>query len=283
MQTTLSNVTPVLRCGVNQLKLNQPRIMGILNVTPDSFSDGGRFVEVDQALAQTEQMLAAGADIIDIGGESTRPGADAVSVDQEIDRVVPVIELLKSRFDTIVSIDTSKAAVMRASAAAGVGLINDVRALREPGAMDAAVSLGLPVCLMHMLGEPRTMQTAPQYTNVVSEVADFLKERLEKCRSSGLDAGQIMIDPGFGFGKTLSHNVELLRNLSKLTDIAPVLIGLSRKSMIGQMLENDQQDRTVGSVTAALLCVQQGASVVRVHDVAETAAALKILNAVKNG
>ena len=273
----------VLQCGNRELSLDRAQIMGILNVTPDSFSDGGQFVDRDAALRQTEAMLAAGATIIDIGGESTRPGAASVSDQEEIDRVLPVLGHINDRFDTIVSVDTSKASVMREAAAAGAGMLNDVRALQEPGAMQAAVASGLPVCLMHMLGKPRTMQKDPQYADVVNEVADFLKEKVELCRSAGIAHDQVLIDPGFGFGKTLSHNLELLRNIGKLVDIAPVLIGLSRKSMIAGILGNAQADRVAGSVMAAMQCVQQGASIVRVHDVEQTAHALRVLNAVDYG
>jgi len=270
-----------MRFGSRTLSLDKPRIMGILNVTPDSFSDGGKFNDFDAALRQTEAMLADGADIIDIGGESTRPGAGAVTDQQEIDRVLPVLKAITDRFDIIVSVDTSKPAVMAEAATAGAGLLNDVRALREPGALEAAVNTKLPVCLMHMLGEPRTMQDDPSYVDVVQEVADFLKERVEVCRSAGIADDQLLLDPGFGFGKKLSHNLELLRNLGKLADISPVLIGLSRKRMIAGMLGNDSADRVVGSVVSATLCIQRGARIVRVHDVAETAQALRVLNAVE--
>ncbi|MCL4159357.1 UNVERIFIED_CONTAM: hypothetical protein GTU68_013592 [Idotea baltica] len=257
--------------------------MGILNVTPDSFSDGGQFADFDSALKQTEHMIEAGASIIDIGGESTRPGAQGIDDQQEVDRVLPVVQAIVERFDTIVSVDTSKAVVMREAASNGAGMLNDVRALRERGAMQAAADSGLPVCLMHMLGQPRTMQNAPEYSNVVDEVADFLKERVDSCRSAGIRGENVLIDPGFGFGKTLSHNLDLLKNLGKLADIAPVVAGLSRKSMIAGMLQNNECDRLIGSVTAAMLCVQRGASIVRVHDVFETAQALRINNAVEFG
>lgn len=273
----------VLKCGDRNLSLERAQIMGILNVTPDSFSDGGQFVNLDAALVQTEAMLDAGAAIIDIGGESTRPGAASVSDQEEIDRVLPILGHIIDRFDAIVSVDTSKAAVMREAASAGAGIINDVRALQEPGALQAAVESKLPICLMHMLGEPRTMQKAPHYDDVVNEVADFLKEKVDVCRSAGIGDDQLLIDPGFGFGKTLSHNLELLRNLGKLVDIAPVLIGLSRKSMVAGMLGDNQIDRVTGSVVAAMQCVQRGASIVRVHDVAQTAQALRVINAVEFG
>ncbi|MFK7997194.1 MAG: dihydropteroate synthase [Granulosicoccus sp.] len=253
--------------------------MGILNVTPDSFSDGGAFYRQDDALYQAEAMIDAGADIVDVGGESTRPGASDVSESQEIDRIAPVIEAIVSRLSTIVSIDTSKAGVIRAAADAGATMVNDVRALREPGALDAAVSTGLPVCLMHMKGQPRSMQEAPSYDDVVKDVYDFLMQRREVCIAAGIPAKQLVLDPGFGFGKTLEHNLALASNLEKLSKEAPVLIGLSRKRMLGAILGDDSLGRTTASVTAALLCVQRGASIVRVHDVEPTVQALTVLAA----
>lgn len=226
-------------------------------------------------------MLEAGADIIDIGGESTRPGAAAVNEQEELERVMPVVEAISSRFDTIVSLDTSKASVMREGAAAGVGLLNDVRALREPGAMEAAASTGLPVCLMHMLGEPRTMQEQPVYTDVVAEVRQFLESRRQACMDAGIDASLIVLDPGFGFGKSLLHNLTLLKHLADLGSHAPLLTGLSRKRMFAQILGNESADRTTASVSAALLCVQNGSSIVRVHDVAPTVQALAVFAAVQ--
>lgn len=255
--------------------------MGILNVTPDSFSDGGRFDTLAKALEQAEVMLEAGADIIDIGGESTRPGADEVSEQMEMDRVLPVIEAINSRFDTIISLDTSKAAVMREGAAHGIGLINDVRALREPEALQAAYESALPVCLMHMQGQPRGMQRDPLYGDVVTEVAEFLRQRLRACVDIGMDASQILLDPGFGFGKSLSHNLQLLRDLDKLQCDSPLLVGVSRKRMFAQILGSESADRVVASVSAALLCVERGASIVRVHDVAPTVQALAVLQAVQ--
>lgn len=273
------SLTP-LQCGNKTLTLDKPRVMGILNVTPDSFSDGGRYFCPDDALAQVETMIKQGADIIDVGGESTRPGAQAVEEQQEIDRVVPIIDAIVERFDTIVSIDTSKPGVITAAASAGVNLINDVRALGEPGALEAAASTKLPVCLMHMKGQPRSMQEAPSYNDVVEEVTTFLIQRREQCMSAGIPEQQIVIDPGFGFGKTLEHNLSLLGNLHKLCYLAPVMIGLSRKSMLGAILGDDSVSRTTASVTAALLCVQQGASIVRVHDVEPTVQALAVYAAV---
>ena len=271
----------VLRCGSHVLSLDKPRVMGILNVTPDSFSDGGRFVTLDRAVLQAASMLDAGADIIDIGGESTRPGAAAVSEQEELDRVLPIIEAITSRFNTIVSLDTSKPAIMREGAAAGAGMLNDVRALREPGAVEAAASTGLPVCLMHMLGEPRTMQREPVYTDVVVEVGRFLEDRRQACIDAGIEASSIVLDPGFGFGKTLVHNLTLLKHLGSLGSRAPLLTGLSRKRMFAQILGSESADRVAASVSAALLCVQNGSSIVRVHDVAPTVQALAVFAAVQ--
>lgn len=266
----------VLQCADRLLTLDTPRVMGILNVTPDSFSDGGKFYKIDDALVQLESMIQAGADIIDVGGESTRPGADAVENQAEIDRVVPVIEAIVSRYDVIVSVDTSKAGVITAAHLAGAGMVNDVRALREPGALAAAASSGLPVCLMHMQGEPRTMQQSPQYDNVMSDVMQFLIQRRNACIEAGIRADQIVLDPGFGFGKTLEHNLELLAALDVLCSQGPVLAGLSRKRMLGEILGDDSASRVTASVTAALLCVQRGASIVRVHDVEQTVQALAV-------
>lgn len=254
--------------------------MGILNVTPDSFSDGGQFLHTDAAMSQVEAMLAAGADIIDIGGESTRPGAQTVGEQQEIDRVAPLVEKVIERFDTIVSVDTSKARVIRAAHGAGAGIINDVRALQQPEALDAAVSTGLPVCLMHMQGQPQTMQQAPSYTNVLQDVTLFLLQRRNICVAAGIPEQQIVFDPGFGFGKTLAHNLELLRNLETLAAEAPLMIGLSRKKMLAAMLGSESASRVTASVTAALLCVQRGATIVRVHDVEPTVHALAVHAAV---
>ena len=268
------------KSGDRTVSLKRPAIMGILNVTPDSFSDGGQFHDLDQALHHAESMIEEGADLIDVGGESTRPGAEDVSIQLELDRVIPVIEALEARFDTIISLDTSKPQVMREGAAAGAGMINDVRALQEPGALEIAASTGLPVCLMHMQGQPRSMQHSPEYSDVVAEVTQFLIKRRQICLNAGFDASQILLDPGFGFGKDLSHNLALLRGLEQLCAEAPVLVGLSRKRMFGQILGSDSANRVVASVTAALLCVQRGASIVRVHDVQQTAQALEVYRAV---
>lgn len=271
-----------LDCAGKSLDLSQPQVMGILNVTPDSFSDGGRFIAREQALAHARAMVAEGAGIIDIGGESTRPGAQAVSVDEELARVIPVIEAVRGELDVVISIDTSKAAVMTAAVAAGAGLINDVRALREAGAVQAAAAAAVPVCLMHMQGEPRTMQQQPHYSDVVSEVRDFLVERAECCVQAGISRAQIVIDPGFGFGKTLAHNLQLLRGLPLLAEAGyPLLAGLSRKSMIGALLDLPVEQRQNPSVALATLAVWLGARIVRVHDVAATVQAVRICHALQ--
>ena len=255
--------------------------MGILNITPDSFSDGGIFLSPEKAITQALRMAEEGADIVDVGGESTRPGARSVSVQEELDRVLPVVEALHGRIPLPISIDTSKPEVMRAAVVAGAGFINDVRALREPGALEAAAQLEVPVCLMHMRGEPRTMQDEPCYADVVGEVRDFLGQRRDACLEAGIPASRLVIDPGFGFGKTLQHNIELLRGLKKLGNLGlPVLAGLSRKSMIGKALGLPVEQRLHASVALALMAVQQGARIVRVHDVGPTVEALRMMQAV---
>jgi dihydropteroate synthase len=271
-----------LRCGHHTLDLTRARVMGILNVTPDSFSDGGDFVTREAALRHARQMVADGADLIDVGGESTRPGAPPVSVAEELDRVIPVIEALASELAVPVSVDTSKPEVMRAAVAAGAGLINDVAALRRPGALAAAAALRVPVCLMHMQGEPGTMQQDPAYGDVVAEVAAFLAGRLAACEAAGIPRERLLVDPGFGFGKTLAHNLALLRGLPRLASLGvPVLAGLSRKSMIGALLGGvPVGERLHGSVAAAVLAVERGAAIVRVHDVGPTVQALRIVAAV---
>jgi len=254
--------------------------MGILNVTPDSFSDGGCFARLDDALRQAEDMLGEGADILDIGGESTRPGAQAVSEDQEMERVLPVIEAIAARLDVPISIDTSKPAVMRAAVAAGACMINDVNALRAEGAVQTVAELGVPVCLMHMQGEPRTMQQNPQYRDVVAEVQDFLLARARVCEAAGIARGDISLDPGFGFGKTLEQNLELLRHLPLLVESGyPVLAGMSRKSMIGMITGREVGQRLPGSLALALLALQGGARILRVHDVGPTRDVIKIWQA----
>lgn len=269
----------LLRLG--DLSFATPAVMGVLNVTPDSFSDGGRFADRDAAVRHAEAMANAGAALIDIGGESTRPGADAVTEQQELDRVIPVVEAICSRIDLPISIDTSKPGVMRAAAAAGAALINDVRALREPGALEAAAATGVPVCLMHMQGQPRTMQVNPHYEDVTVEVASFLQERLAACADAGIGRERLLLDPGFGFGKTLRHNVELLANLRQLAAIGPpLLVGLSRKSSLGALTGRELDERLPASLAAAVVAVMHGASIVRAHDVAETVDAIKTAAAV---
>ena len=271
-----------LHCGRHTLDLTRARVMGILNVTPDSFSDGGDFATREAALRHARQMVADGADLIDVGGESTRPGAPPVSVAEELARVIPVIEALASELAVPVSVDTSKPEVMRAAVAAGAGLINDVAALRRPGALAAAAALRVPVCLMHMQGEPGTMQQDPAYGDVVAEVAAFLAGRLAACEAAGIPRVRLLVDPGFGFGKTLAHNLALLRGLPRLASLGvPVLAGLSRKSMIGALLGGvPVGERLHGSVAAAVLAVERGAAIVRVHDVGPTVQALRIVAAV---
>ncbi|HSW52611.1 MAG TPA: dihydropteroate synthase [Sulfuricaulis sp.] len=270
-----------LDCGGRKLDLSRPAVMGILNITPDSFSDGGVFLSPEKAIARALRMAEEGADIIDVGGESTRPGARPVSAQEEMDRVLPVVEALHARVPLPVSIDSSKPEVMRAAVAAGAGFINDVQALRADGALAAATALNVPVCLMHMRGEPRTMQDKPEYADVVGEVRDFLKERLDACMNAGIPALRLVVDPGFGFGKTLEHNIELLRGLKKLQGLgAAVLVGLSRKSLIGKALGLPVEQRLQASVALALMAVQQGASIVRVHDVGPTVEAIRMWQAV---
>jgi dihydropteroate synthase len=274
-----------LDCAGMQLDISRPRVMGILNVTPDSFSDGGDFISPDSAILHAEQMLQDGAAIIDIGGESTRPGADAVSEQEELDRVIPVIEEIKKRLDVIVSIDSNKPMVMREAVAAGAGLINDVMALQAPGAIEAASKLNVPICLMHMQGEPRTMQQNPEYADVVTDVLSFFEQRIDECVAGGISKERLLLDPGFGFGKTLEHNLSLLKNLSEFQHVGlPLLIGISRKSMIGAILDSAPVDkRLYGSLAAAVLAVENGASIVRVHDVKPTADAIKVVAAVRYG
>ncbi len=277
-----ANTERPLDCNGKPLDLSRPQVMGVLNVTPDSFSDGGDFFSVEQALARALTMQAEGAAIIDIGGESTRPGAQPVPVEEEIRRVVPVIEALRARLRVPLSIDTQKPEVMRAAVAAGAGLINDVNALRAPGALQAAADCSVPVCLMHMQGEPRSMQAAPHYEDAVGEVGAFLQERLAACAEVGIDPQCILLDPGFGFGKSVQHNLQLLAGLHRLTGLGrPLLVGLSRKSMIGKMLGLDVAQRLPASIALAVLAVERGATLVRVHDVAATWQALQVTHALR--
>jgi len=276
------DLTPTLDCGGRPLPLDRTRVMGIVNVTPDSFSDGGRHDTVEAALAHALKLVEEGADLLDIGGESTRPGADAVPVEEEIRRVVPVIEALSRQVRVPISIDTFKPEVMRAAVDAGAGLINDIRALREDGALETAAQLGVPVVLMHMQGEPRSMQDAPHYEDVVGEVHRFLAERIFAAEMSGIDKRKLIVDPGYGFGKTTAHNLILLAGQSRLTELGvPVLAGISRKRSIGELTSRERPaDRLAGSVAAHLIAAQRGARIVRVHDVAATVDALKVWQAV---
>ncbi len=271
-----------LACGERRLGLSAPVVMGVLNVTPDSFSDGGRHQGVAAALAHARRMVEEGAGIIDVGGESTRPGAAAVPVEEELQRVVPVVEALRQELDVIISVDTSQPAVIRAVTAAGAHLINDVRGLRLPGALEAAAASSAAVCLMHMQGEPGTMQQSPYYTDVVAEVRDWLQARLEACRALGMAEDRLLVDPGFGFGKNLDHNLRLLAELPAATPFGvPVLVGLSRKSTVGAVTGRPVDQRLAGSVAAAALAVRAGAHIVRAHDVAATVDAVKLAAAVR--
>ncbi|MEH8030507.1 dihydropteroate synthase [Gallibacterium anatis] len=264
------------------LDLSQAQVMGILNVTPDSFSDSGKFFSLDKALYHAEEMLKQGASIIDVGGESTRSMAEEVTLQQELDRVIPVVEAIRQRFDCWISVDTSKAEVMKAAADAGMDLINDIRALTEENALQTAAELDLPVCLMHMQGQPKTMQANPEYQNVVEEVLAWLLQRAEICEQAGVRKENIILDIGFGYGKTLQHNYQLLNHLEQFVATGyPLLIGLSRKSMIGNLLQKDVNHRLVGSVAGALISVMKGAHIVRVHDVEATVDALKVWQATK--
>ncbi|WGL16263.1 dihydropteroate synthase [Microbulbifer bruguierae] len=271
-----------LTCGKRTLDLSRPQVMGILNTTPDSFSDGGSYyaeggLDLDLVLRRAEQICEEGATLIDIGGESTRPGAAAVSEQQELDRVVPAVEAISLRMDVVISVDTSTPAVMQASAAAGAGLINDVRALTRPGALEAAAATGLPVCVMHMQGEPGSMQSSPEYTDVVAEVRAYLDGRLAACEAAGIPRASVIYDPGFGFGKNDAHNLALLRHLPDLAPAdLPLLVGLSRKSMIGRLLDRTVDERLPGSLALAMLAAQRGAGIIRVHDVAATVDVLKL-------
>jgi dihydropteroate synthase len=264
------------------LPLNQAHVMGILNVTPDSFSDGGRFNRQDRALKHAEQMIQAGAAIIDIGGESTRPGAVPVSLQEEMERVLPVVELLAANLDTVISVDTSSPALMTEAAALGAHLINDVRALQRDGALEAAAETGLAVCLMHKQGEPESMQDDPVYADVMNDVCEFFVERIHTCEQAGIAKSKIILDPGFGFGKRLNHNLVLLNRLNQLIiDDCPLLVGMSRKRMIGEVLNKEVDDRLYGSLALAAAAVMNGAWIVRVHDVAETVDVVRMLNAIK--
>lgn len=270
----------LLHCGQFQLDLSRPLVMGIVNVTPDSFSDGGQYARRDAALAHAHQLIADGADILDVGGESTRPGATPVGMQEELDRVLPVLEALRG-IAIPISIDTFKPAVMRAAIAAGAQMVNDINALQEEGALQAVAASDAAVCLMHKQGSPQTMQERPRYCNVVDEVSAFLRGRIAAAEAAGIARNRIVIDPGFGFGKSLGHNLALLRELGKFRELGvPLLAGLSRKSMLGALTGRDVGERKAASVAAAMLAVQRGAAIVRVHDVRETVDALKVWQAI---
>lgn len=270
----------LIHCGQFHLDLSRPLVMGIVNVTPDSFSDGGMHLQREAAIAHARQLVVDGADIIDIGGESTRPGAQPVGIQEELDRVLPVIEALRG-IAVPVSIDTCKPQVMQAAIAAGAQMVNDINALQDAAAMNTVAASDVAACMMHKQGTPQTMQQQPQYRNVVAEVCEFLRERIAAAEAAGIARDRIVVDPGFGFGKTLVHNLDLLRHLDRLRELGvPVLAGLSRKSMLGALTGRDAGDRVAASVAAALIAVQRGAAIVRVHDVRETVDALKIWNSI---
>lgn len=271
----------LLQCGSRQLDLSTPVVMGVLNVTPDSFSDGGRYFDPQRAVAHAHEMIAAGAAIIDIGGESTRPGAAEVSVAEELRRVMPIVAALSST-QALISVDTSKPEVMREAVAAGAGVVNDIRALESPGALDAAAATRAAVCIMHMQGEPATMQQAPRYEKVVTEVQDYLERRVQACVAAGIARDRIVIDPGIGFGKTLEHNLQLLAQLHRLSALQlPILIGVSRKSMIGAILNRPTGERLFGGIALATAAVLSGARIVRTHDVAATVDGVCMANALR--
>lgn len=271
-----------LPCGGRFLDLTRPQVMGILNVTPDSFSDGGRFGLRDAALRHAEAMWRAGASLIDVGGESTRPGARTVSPVEELERVAPIVEAIAAELDVIISVDTSTPAVMREAARLGAGLINDVRSLQRDGALDAAADSGLPVCLMHMRGDPATMQLSPQYADVLVEVRDFLVERMAACAAAGIALERLILDPGFGFAKTQEHNLRLFKHLQSLHELGrPLLVGVSRKSMIGRALGREVGERLYGGLALAALAITKGAHILRVHDVPETVDVVRMLAAVE--
>lgn len=273
----------ILRCGQRSLDLSTAQVMGVVNVTPDSFSDGGCFLTPDAAVEHGLRLALEGAAILDIGGESSRPGAEPVPLQEELARVLPVIEALAGRTQAVISIDTMKPEVMRQAVAAGAGMINDITALRAPGALEAAAASGAAVCLMHMQGEPRTMQHAPVYQDVVAEVREFLSSRIAACRAAGIAAERICVDPGIGFGKTLEHNMSLLARLSVLADLdVPLAVGVSRKSLVGSLTGSHGRERLAGSVALAVLAALDGARFVRAHDVAATVDALRVTHALRS-
>ncbi|PSU98483.1 dihydropteroate synthase [Photobacterium kishitanii] len=266
-----------------KLDLTTPQVMGIVNITPDSFSDGGKYNQLESALRHVEAMIAAGTAMIDIGGESTRPGAADVNLEMELARVIPVIEAIRQRFDCWISIDTSKAQVMTEAVNAGADLINDVRALQEAGALEAAAKANVPICLMHMQGQPRTMQSDPNYVDLITDVNQFLHERIQACEQYGITRQQLVLDPGFGFGKTMAHNYQLLAQLEQFHQFGlPLLVGMSRKSMISQLLNIPPSDCLAGSLACATIAAMKGAQIIRVHDAKETIDVVKICNMVAN-
>ncbi len=274
----------ILRSHNKALHLTRPVVMGILNVTPDSFSDGGCFNTVERAIEQAGKMIKAGVSIIDIGGESTRPGACEVSLRQELDRTIPVIKAIRSKHDVWISIDTSKAEVMKQAIESGADIVNDVRALQEPGALEVVAQYQVPVCLMHMQGQPRTMQSLPQYQDLIKQVTEFLSQRIAACEKAGIKRSNMILDPGFGFGKTLQHNYQLLEQLQVFHQFElPILAGMSRKSMIFKLLDKEPSDTVAGSVACATIAALKGAQIIRVHDFEETLDALKVVNALGHG
>lgn len=273
----------IIKANNKSLDLSRPHVMAILNVTPDSFSDGGKYHSIDLAMAQVEKMIAAGVSIIDVGGESTRPGAPEVSLEEELKRVIPVVQAIREKYDVWISVDTSKAEVMRQSVAAGADLINDIRSLTEPGALEVAAKANVPVCIMHMKGQPKTMQQNPQYNDLMQEVEEFLTERISACESAGIARENIILDPGFGFGKTVEHNYHMLANLEKFHKYGlPVLAGLSRKSMIFKVLDKPAAECTNASVVCATVAAMKGAQIIRVHDFEETLEAMKLVEMTLN-
>lgn len=272
----------MLKLGKHALNLDRPKVMGILNVTPDSFSDGGKFATTAAALEQAELMVDAGADVIDVGGESTRPGSNETSLQEELDRVMPVIQGIINRFDIPISIDTSKPEVMRSAVDAGASMINDIFALRREGAIEAAVAAAVPVCLMHMLGLPRSMQSAPEYAALPQEIIDFLAKRVDACVTAGLGRDLLVVDPGFGFGKNDGHNLEILAKLDQFAALGlPLLVGLSRKRTLGNLTGRPADQRVAAGVAAAVVAAENGANIIRTHDVAETVDAFKVIGALR--
>ncbi|KGY12356.1 dihydropteroate synthase [Vibrio tubiashii] len=272
----------ILQANNKILDLSQPQVMGILNVTPDSFSDGGKFNSLEDALSQAQRMIESGVTIIDIGGESTRPGAPDVALEEELQRTIPVIKAIRAQSDVWISIDTSKAEVMRQAAEAGADIINDVRALQEPGALEVAAATGLPICLMHMQGQPRTMQANPHYDYLLKEVGEFLQERIAACEEVGIGREKLILDPGFGFGKTLEHNYHMLSHLEEFHQFGlPILAGMSRKSMIFKLLDKAPAECVAASVSCATIAAMKGAQIIRVHDFEQTLDAVKIVSMVR--